>query len=62
LKQGNPKLRQTRVVKQVIIAKDKHNSLLNIIPLNLLSYLLDDYHKQTVLISESRENSNRCTY
>jgi hypothetical protein len=26
-----------------------------------LSYLRDDYHKQVVLISESRGDSNRCT-
>jgi hypothetical protein len=60
-KKDNPELRQTRVVKQVIIVKHKHNSLINIIPLSSLSYLRDDSHKQAVFISESHSDLNRCT-
>jgi hypothetical protein len=53
--QGNLKLSQINGSNTSIKAKHNHNSLINIIP---LSYLRDDYHKQAVLISESRGNSN----
>jgi hypothetical protein len=43
---------------QLVEVKHKYNSLINIIP---LSYLHDDYHKQAVLISESRGDLNQCT-
>jgi hypothetical protein len=52
------KLNQARVVKQVIILKHNHNSLRNIIL--LINYVLTNANKW-LLISESRDDSNRCT-
>jgi hypothetical protein len=55
---GNPVLIQSRVIKQVIKVKHKHNLLLDII--TLICYVLM-ITKKWLLISENRGDLNRCT-
>jgi hypothetical protein len=57
-KQDRPELSQTRVAIQVIKVKHHHNSLTNMIP--LVNYVKTTTNKR-LLISESHDNSNRCT-
>jgi hypothetical protein len=49
-KQGNPELSQTRVVKQIIIVKDNHNSLIN--KITLINYLMAVTRQAVIHIRE----------
>jgi hypothetical protein len=51
----------TLIIQELQTIKLKQQTSITLIKLDSLSYLCDDCHKQAVLISESRDDLNRCT-